>query len=200
MAEVFALMKLTGIGAKAASTQTGVPVPTIKSWLKRHGDPRANKGHNPAGVPGGGASPGRVAPPQRARSAGNKAGKGGASPAPTPRLTPASELEADDSTRLLGIVRTLHRGLARWAERFEAEASEFAAWRPTEDDDPDAERAGPVSIDIKSAAAAEKAARVAKTIVETHPGLMKVRGETGKDNAPSDVLALLDAAIEDSGE
>jgi transposase-like protein len=83
---VFGWMRDTGNGAKAAANTFGVSPSTVKSWIRRHGDPR--KAPPKQGGAPRGASPSPGAEVEEGRSGGAPPAESNKTEAPTPPAEP----------------------------------------------------------------------------------------------------------------
>lgn len=162
--QVFAWMRETGSGAKAAAAAWGVSLGTIKSWMNRHGNPRvaSDEGCSPSLGPA-------LATPAEPRARAPEALPPGPPtpttppparpPPPRPKPNSAELLAPDDRARLVAHVRSLQARL----EKLDA-----AAQRELDSERPDAK-----AVDAYTRSASATAAEMER-VLSAHPGLMAI--------------------------
>ena len=192
--QVFAWMAETGHGQADAARTWGIHPERLKTWVRRHGDPRPRRDPDPkpaAVTPSAPTPLARVdleppherepepagSPPQAARAAATAA-----SPRPlVPKPNAAELLSPDDRAELVALARSIRRRCKRLDELAHQEL--------------DGERPNTKRLDELARASRASAAEL-QTLLDAHPGLMALvdsGDSSGGDEAAARIGALLES-------
>ena len=192
--QVFAWMAETGHGQADAARTWGIHPERLKTWVRRHGDPRPRRDPDPkpaAVTPSAPTPLARVdleppherepepagSPPQAARAAATAT-----PPRPlVPKPNAAELLSPDDRAELVALARSIRRRCKRLDELAHQEL--------------DGERPNTKRLDELARASRASAAEL-QTLLDAHPGLMALvdsGDSSGGDEAAARIGALLES-------